>query len=560
MEIETRIVSSLEKVFCSSHLKAEPLRYISALKGERVSFQIAVRCKVECAALQVDVADAPEELKEKITFREVHSVPSLMPAVKADEYTLSTEPGLFPDALLPVKKEIAISAENWHAVWVSVDVPETARPGKYGLKFKVSFISRYAHALWCKEPVLNAEEVIELEIVNAVLPEQELKVTHWFYSDCIQHHHKVSPWSEEHWRLLEKYFRNYAAHNNNLLLTPLWSVPLDMIPGQTTRPLSQLLRISFDDGIWSFDFSRLERWITTAQKCGIRNFEMVHAFSQWGLKYAPEIMVEQKGKERPMFGISTSSNAPEYAAFLRALMKALLPFLKKHALTPENCYFHISDEPREADLENYRYASELFREILEDYPVIDALSSPKFLQLGLLDRPVPHEGELDEFMQEEVKERWVYYAGQWQDGMPGRQFGMPSLRNRVLGILLYVYGCDGFLEWGYNFWFSQFNRTWDVDVWQESNCERSFCSGGAYLVYPGPDGPIDSLRHEVIAEGFRDEMALRLLEKKTSREEVLKWIDEVTGYRISLRKYPRDEKWLLDLRNKLNQKIAELNS
>lgn len=38
-----------------------------------------------------------------------------------------------------------------------------------------------------------------------------------------------------------------------------------------------------------------------------------------------------------------------------------------------------------------------------------------------------------------------------RDGMPGRQFGLPSLRNRVLGILLYVYDCAGFLQWGYNF-------------------------------------------------------------------------------------------------------------
>ena len=560
MEIETRVVSSLEKVFCSSTLESAPLKKLSALKGERVSFQIAVRCKVECASLQVAVAGAPEELKEKITFREVLCVPSLMPAVKADKYTVSTEPGLFPDALMPIKKDIAISADNWHAVWVSVDVPESAVPGKYDLKIKVSFTSRYAHCAWCTQPVVDTEESIELEIVNAKLPEPELKVTHWFYSDCLQHHYKVSAWSEEHWLLLEKFFRNYAAHNSNLLLTPLWSVPLDMIPGRTTRPLSQLLKITLEEDKWSFDFSRLERWINTARKCGIKNFEMVHAFSQWGLKYAPEVMVEQQGRERPMFGHTTPQTAPEYAEFLRALMKELLPFLRSMELTPENCYFHISDEPQESALENYRYASNLFKEILDGFPYIDALSSTKFLKEGYIDRPVPHEGELDEFMNEKVAERWVYYAGQWQDGMPGRQFGMPSLRNRVLGILLYVYGCDGFLEWGYNFWFSQFNRTWDVDVWSDSNCERSFCSGGAYLVYPGPDGPIDSLRHEVIAEGFRDEMALRLLEKKSSRETVLKWLDEETGYRISMRKYPRDEKWLLELRNKLNLKLAELNN
>lgn len=557
MDIETRIVSSLEKIFCGSTFEGARCQYLTALKGERISFQIAVKT-AEAAALQV-AFDGSAELAEHITFREVKNIPSLMPAFPDDEYVLRKEPGLFPDALLPLQKEMAVTPRNWHAVWVTVDVPDSAKAQKHSLKFKLKIFSRYAHFSWCSDPVTDVEESIDLEVVNASLPEQKLKVTHWFHTDCIQHHCKVSAWSGEHWALLEKYFRNYASHNNNMLLTPLWGLPLDIIPGGTTRPVSQLLKIGFDGRKWSFDFSRLERWINTARNCGIKYFEMVHAFSQWGLRYAPEIMVERNGVEVPMFGTSTPGNAPEYAAFLRALMKELIPFLRKQGLTPENCYFHISDEPGENALENYRYASDLFREILEGYPVIDALSSIKFLQEGLVERPVPHEASLDEFITEKVAERWVYYAGEWHDGMPGRQFGMPSLRNRVLGILLYVYDCAGFLEWGYNFWFSQFNRTWDVDPWTDTNSEYSFISGGAFLVYPGPDGPIDSLRHEVIAEGFRDEMALRLFESRTSREEVLKWLDEETGFRITLRNYPRSESWLLELRNKLNIKLAELS-
>ena len=557
MNVETRIVSSLEKVFCSTELKGERLSSLSGLKGERVSFQIAVRCEVEPAAVQVTLTDGAG-LENNISVREVLNVPSLIPAVGKDEYTLRTEPGLFPDALVPIKEKFALTPDHWHAVWVTVDIPANAAAGKSTLKFEVKITSFYAHYAWCTEPVKTLEESLDFEVIDAELPEQKLKVTHWFYADCIQHHHHVSSWSEEHWALLEKYFRNFAAHHSNLLLTPLWGVPLDIIPGVTSRPVCQLLKIALKDGQWSFNFDNLRRWITTAQKCGIKNFEMVHAFSQWGLKYAPAIMVEQNGTEVSMFGDKVSSRDPEYAGFLRALMKELLPLLQEYGLTPENCYFHISDEPGKDALENYSYASKLYRTLIGDYPVIDALSSIEFFREGLIERPVPHETELDEFIKEDVAERWVYYAGEWHDGMPGRQLGMPSLRNRVLGILLYVYGCDGFLEWGYNFWFSQFNRTWEIDPWVETNSQRSFTAGGAYLVYPGPEGPVDSLRHEVISEGFCDEMALRLLESKTSREEVLKWIDEETGYRITLRNYPHDEKWLLDLRAKLNAKLGEL--
>ncbi len=550
--VNCRFVSSLEKVFYGSVFDGKAIDGLSALRGERVNFQIALCCN-ECAGVRI-VPVVPQGLNCKITLREVQSVPSLLPCDPQDTWIISAKPGLYPDALVPMGKELSAAADCWHAVWVSVDVPADAAPGEFLLKFKLQIISHITDTNYNPEPERELVEAIPLTVSNACLPEQSLKVTHWFYADCIQNHYHVPAWSEEHWALLEKYFRNYAEHHNNLLLTPLWSVPLDKIPDVTNRPVCQLLEISHAGGQWHFDFTRLERWITTAQRCGIRYFEMVHAFSQWGLKYAPEIIVDGK----PAFGTSTPSDAPEYAEFLRALMKELLPVLQKHGLTPENCYFHISDEPHgEEALARYRYAANLFREILQGYPFIDALSDIEFCRQKVIDRPVPTLWTLEDFIKEDTAERWVYFAGS-KEGMPGRQYGMPSLRNRILGILLYVYDCKGFLEWGYNFWFGQFSRTLDVDVWTDSNSERSFRSGGAYLVYPGPDGPVDSLRHEVFSEGLQDEMALRLLESKTSRQAVLQWLDEEAGYRMTMRKYPREDQWLLALRDKLNRKLAEI--
>ena len=552
ISVDYKIVSSLEKVFYGKNFNGKKLEEISALRGERVNFQIAVRCD-ECAGIRF-VPDVPEGFNGKFTFREVQNIPSLLPCTPDDTWIISSEPGFYPDALVPITKELDVAANCWHAVWVSVDIPEDAAPGTFQLKIKLQIYSHIADPFFRQDTPDEKEAAITLTVSRAALPKQMLKVTHWFYADCIQHHYQVPAWSEEHWLLLEKYFRNYAEHHNNMLLTPLWSVPLDIIPDITRRPVCQLLEISRADGRWHFDFSRLERWITTAQRCGIRYFEMVHAFSQWGLKYAPEIIVDGQ----PMFGTSTPSDAPEYADFLRALMQDMLPVLQKHGLTPENCYFHISDEPHgEEALNRYRYAAGLFRKILQGYPYIDALSDVQFSKQGLIDRPIPTLWTLDEFLQEKTAERWTYFAGS-QEGMPARQFGMPSIRNRILGILLYIYDCKGFLEWGYNFWFGQFSRTLDVDVWVDSNSGRSFRSGGAYLVYPSPDGPVDSLRHEVVAEAFQDEIALRLLESKTSRESVLQWLEQEAGYRLSMQKYPREDQWLLGLRRKLNTKLAEV--
>ena len=124
MNIETRVVSSLEKVFCRSAFEGKVFSKISALKGETVSFQIAMRSD-DIASGEIKPS-FPENFKGSVTFREVQSVPSLMPACAADEFTLTTEPGLFPDPLVPIAGEFPLTIGNWHAVWVTLQIPEDA--------------------------------------------------------------------------------------------------------------------------------------------------------------------------------------------------------------------------------------------------------------------------------------------------------------------------------------------------------------------------------------------------------------------------------------------------
>lgn len=61
---------------------------------------------------------------------------------------------------------------------------------------------------------------------------------------------------------------------------------------------------------------------------------------------------------------------------------------------------------------------------------------------------------------------------------------MPSARNRILGALLYKYNAVGFLQWGYNFWYSQFSKH-EIDPFTVTDAGKAFPSGDAFVVYPG---------------------------------------------------------------------------
>ena len=86
-------------------------------------------------------------------------------------------------------------------------------------------------------------------------------------------------------------------------------------------------------------------------------------------------------------------------------------------------------------------------------------------------------------------------------------------------------------------------------------------AGDPFIVYPGDDGrPVPSIRQLVFFDALQDMRALQLLESFMSHEEVVAWLDAECGYPLTFSKYPHDSRWLLDSRQKLNQKIDRLIS
>jgi len=404
---------------------------------------------------------------------------------------------------------------------------------------------------------IHEEAAFSLQVHAPVLPKQKLICTNWFYCDCLQEYYHVKPWSRSFWKIAENYWRDMTAHGRNMLLTPLWTVPLDTAVGHE-RPTAQLLKIALKRGKWSFDFSLLKEYFRRAEKCGIEYFEMAHLFSQWGAKATPKIIVDVDGKEEKYFGWQTDATSPEYESFLAALLPELAAFLKKEKMDGK-VFFHISDEPVMEQIEQYRKASELVRKYLPEteYPIMDALTDVEFLHKKLLNVPVPAINEMKNFEHEKPLQRWCYYAG-IHANCPGSSFSMPSRRNRIFGVLLYVTGMEGFLHWGHNFWFSQFSLRTDMNPFFDTTADRGHCSGGGYNVYPGANGmPVASLRYEVFAEALQDLRLLQLAESVIGREETLKEIHQGVDYQLDMQHFPKSAAYIDDLMTRLMKRCGK---
>lgn len=457
----------------------------------------------------------------------------------ADGYT-EGKTGLYPDLLHPFHATDLFLRPNIPCpVFVEIDCAQLGK-GKHVIAFSA---------------IRSAQTIASAEFVLTVLPAQEeepdLIVTNWLHCDCIADYYGVSPKRDKYFFLVEKYIETAVEHGMNTVLVPCFTPPLDTAAGHH-RTNVQLVGVCYEEGEYTFDFSDLERFAKIAEKAGIRYFEVCHLFSQWGAKFCPDIRVKENGKTRLRFSHNTDACSEEYRNFLRAFLPAMDRKWKELGLA-DRVLYHISDEPNADHLERYRSHLRFIKEVLPDCRVMDALSDFAYREIGI-DLPVVAIDASEPFIESGTDIMVYYCTGQDKRFEPNCFFCTPSERNRVLGVMLYKSGVRGFLHWGYNFYNSYLSLR-KLDPYYETDGAGRFQAGDAFLVYPGKNGALPSLRLKVFADGMQDYKLLKALEKERGRAYVLGVLERF-GYHDFFN-YPHDGSVLLRLHNELCRLLTE---
>ena len=548
MEIICKQLSSLEKIRKGESGDHPQITEKTALAGERFSYQLYI-CTDDQAVFDLSVES---QLAEHIRIYRVQDVimdtPLVVPGPMEDYIT--HQPGQMPDVLVPLEKyRNKLYVDKVPCVlWVKVDVPVDAKPGSYPVSICMD-VKRPGGA-----PVETRRCTMDLKVIDAVMPEQKLIYTRWMYLDCIATAHNVEIFSEAHWSLIEKYMIAARDLGINMLMVPVHTPPLDTEVG-TVRPCVQLVDIEKQGDTYHFGFERFHRYIGLCKKHGIRYFEIAHMFFQWGAKNAPNIMVTENGETGYGFGWHTSSDSPEYQSFLRQYIPAIVSHLEAEGIS-ENTYFHISDEPYMKDEEAYRTAKNMLRPLIGNCKTFDTVSEYEFYERGLIECPVTILSSIHDFLEHDVPHQWAYYCCGPTTVYPNIFMAMPSYRVRVLGFMMYKYGIEGFLHWGFNFYHT-IRSLYPIDPYMTTSSDGAFPSGDPFIVYPGRDCVYPSIRGEVLYEGVQDMDICYALEALIGKEAVVKIIDETAGEPLRFDTYPKNNDFLLNLRQKLIETIAQ---
>ncbi|MDA3729950.1 DUF4091 domain-containing protein [Niameybacter massiliensis] len=545
--LSTILLSSLEKVLPQEQPISTLVSQPSIFKNETFNFQVAYQSTDHAWLWRGPVTvsiDSP--LKEYISVTSVGLVPSNYPCPPgSDEEYFTTMPCLLPDVLEPLDNDcIKIIPNHWKSLWIEVASTNTLPAGTHS----ITIIFQDASGAEV------ARETLNLEIIDGLLPKQTLLHTEWFHTDCIANFYNIDVFSERYWELVEAYMQTAATHGINMILTPLFTPPLDTEIGGE-RLTVQLVDVTVNNDTYSFNFDKLGRWIEAAKRVGIEYFEMSHLFTQWGAFAIPKIMANVNGELTQIFGWNTLAKDPAYKTFLDTFLPQLLQYLESYGLK-DKCYFHISDEPSLEHLESYKFALSLVEKHLEGYPIIDALSNLEFYQTGALKLPIPANDHIHPFIEAGVPNLWTYYCCAQTNQVSNRFMALPSFRNRIIGLQLFKYDIVGFLHWGYNFYNTQYSKK-AIDPYKITDAGSAFASGDSFLVYPGEDGTICSIRIKVFAEALYDLRAMQLLASLTSKEHVLELMEGTLDAPITFSSYPHDANYLLNFRDTINKEIKK---
>lgn len=528
--IRGKIISSLEKVLLSNQLEDfQTVTVLKAARGERVSFQVILEDPVvkgvqRARAVRISTRS---RLSKYLKGFDVGYVPAQMPVYQercSGEY-ITTQPGLLPDVLYPLKKQKYYTHPyGVKAFWFTAELPEALEPGSYPVHI----------SLKGDEDGQTAKLKVVIQVTPAILERNDVKYTQWFHCDSIASYFGVKMESQKHWKLIERFLETAAHTGVNMILTPIFTPPLDTAIG-TYRPTMQLVDVEKDGDRYRFGFEKLDRWVALCQKYGIRYFEMAHLFTQWGACACPKIEAAVNGRRERIFGWDVPSDSAEYKNFLEQFLPALLERLEALGIR-ENCYFHISDEPnispKKPDYRNYRMAKELVKPLLQGCKIMDALSHVEFFDNGLIQYPVVATDAVGPFQAREIPERWCYYCCSQGMLVSNRFLAMPSFRTRVMGVQLYMNDMEGFLHWGFNYYYSR-RAEFPIDPYQVTDGIHSWPAGDPFTVYPYENGAAESLRAVVFYEGLQDRMLLKALERKLGAEAVKAMVEETAGCKVA---------------------------
>jgi hypothetical protein len=515
------IDNSLNKIYPEKeYLKTTPedSLYLSCAKNETEGFQIVIiPVGKDLKEVRIELADLLNEnkavlSKENINLYQVGFVQTKKPFYNTPKV------GLWPDPLIPLKKEITIKQGTIQPIWVNVYVPQDTPKGIYQGRLIIKSKGKKTKEL-----------KITLRVWDFLLSRRaHLKTAFDFYESLVDLRHpkrnnETGPaYTLRLDKLKKGYYLDMLAHRIN----PIHNVGNPKFLGKR-------------DSGYILDFKDFDERVRFYKDFGQVCFGIAQ---EWPYGF--------KGDWTDKWYGFTDAQA------LEGVFRTYGKHLEEEGWL-DNAYAYIFDETlwRVKEFTSLIHKGHPGIKNLvtmtpaEGYPDVDIWC----VRINNLEKPSVQKFRKDR------KTIWTYVASPTRP-YPSLNLDLPSIEYRIIPWICWKYDIKGLLYWCVNWWR-------DTNPWQDPMTYPDQ-NGNGSLYYPDPQGcvPIGSIRLEVLRDGLEDYEYLyilkeRLKELKSNPEgkgELIKKIEEILRVPSEIVKTPAYHTYEPDKIYKLREEIASL--
>lgn len=470
-------VSSDVRVPTTGEVQMDPAKTgmtLKGWKGERVNAQLFVTSAVSHTNLRLKTFPLGGERKIPIDAKFIR-------------YTLVN--GKPEGDIIDPAENLPLAGGSNRPVWVSVDIPADAKPGKY----QGGVIARTDQG--------ELKFPITLEVANAAIPapgDWKFHLDLWQHPEAVARWHDVPAWSEEHFTLMEPLMKRLAAAGQKTITVSLVNEPWG---GQTYDAFPAMIGwTKKQDGSWEYDYSVFDRWVTfMSERVGMKNAR-IHCYTMipWSLKFRYFDESVNAFKEAAL-----KPGTPGYDEYWGRFLRDFTAHLKAKGWF-ERTLIGIDERPDEL----LRGALGTLRKHAPGLEVASAINHPSALTREFADISpiINHSGDLEKDMEFRAKsgKTTTYYVCTSPE-RPNTFTFSPPAESEWLGVFAYARQFDGFLRWAFNSWVENPFESTDFVTWPSGDC---------FLVYPGNRS---SIRFERLRDGIETYEKLRVLEKRAEQ-------------------------------------------
>lgn len=392
--------------------------------------------------------------------------------------------------VLDLNESMNIPAERMQPVWMTVNVPSDAKPGKYTGRMTVSSSNAKTRSI-----------PVELIVSDHILPPASDWAFHldlWQNPYSVARYENVPLWSDAHFEAMRPVMKMLADAGQKSVTATIMNRPWN---GQTEDAFgSMVTKIRRVDGTWLYDYTIFDHWVEFMFSIGIDRQINCYSMIPWALEFD---YYDQATSSNTT--IQATPGSPEYNEYWGSFIADFARHLKSKGWF-EKTMIAMDERP----LESMQAVLSLIRKIEPDFKISLAGSYHEPVIYDIVDFSETFSGkkEFPESVKAKRKELGLtttFYTC-CAEAHPNL-FVISDPDEAVwLGWFAQAENYDGYLRWAYN--------SWTADPLTDARF-RTWPAGDCFVVYPGGRA---SIHFAKLTEGIQDFEKIRILRAQWQKE------------------------------------------